>query len=339
MSNKLLSQIKENARKGHSCIVLPEANDDRILQAAAKIVKDDIAGIVLLGKPEEIQGRASKLGVNLDKIEIMDPWNNCNIARYIDRLREIRKDKGLTAEQAAALLQNPLYFASMMVKEGDAQGMVAGSISTTGDVLRPALQIIKTAPGISVVSGAFIMILPFEEYGDHGVLVFADCAVNPDPSAEQLAEIASSSAETARNIAGIDPTVGMLSFSTKGSGKHESVSKVQMATDLAKKRYPKLKVDGEFQADAAIVPKVGRDKAPGSSCAGHANVLVFPDLQSGNISYKLAQRMGRAQAIGPVLQGMASPVNDLSRGCSVEDIVNVTAITALQAMAVGGANI
>jgi phosphate acetyltransferase len=330
MAIKLLEDIHAKARRHFQKIVLPESEDERVIRATSKIVQEKLAEVILLGKPVEISRKAKEFGVKLDGVEVVDHRNNSKLAAYIQALTELRKNKGITKARAAELLESPLYFAAMMVKVGDAQGMVAGSLSTTGNVLRPALQIIKTVPGISVVSGAFIMILPNEKYGEQ-VLVFADCAVNPDPTAEQLAEIAYVSAQTARNIAGIEPAVGMLSFSTKGSAEHQLVSKVQMATDIAKQRYPDLMIDGELQADAALVPAVGQYKAPESDVAGHVNVLIFPDLQSGNIGYMLAQRLGGAEAVGPVLQGMAAPVNDLSRGCSIEDIVNVTAITSLQA--------
>ncbi len=267
----------------------------------------------------------------MDGIEIVNFRHSHRISTYTANLSALRKHKGVTLEVAEDLLQNPLYYGCMMVKMGDVHGLVAGSLSTTADVLRPAMQIIKTVPGISVVSGAFIMIVPNQLYGERGIMLFADCAVNPDPNAEQLSEIAYSTAQTARSIAGIEPRVGMLSFSTKGSAEHELVSKVQLATNIAHQRYPHLTVDGELQADAALVPSVGRAKAPESDVAGTVNVLIFPDLQSGNIGYKLGQRLAGAEAIGPILQGMAAPVNDLSRGCSVEDIVNVVAITAVQA--------
>ena len=328
---KLLEEIKAKARRIMKSIVLPEAGDQRVIKAASIITKEQLARVILLGKPESIEELARQEGVALHGIEVVDYTDNPQITTYSANLAALRKHKGVTLEVAEELLQNPLYYGCMMVKKGDAHGLVAGSLSTTGDVLRPVLQIIKTAPGISVVSGAFIMIMPNEIYGERGIMIFADCAVNPDPTAEQLSEIAYSSAQTARNIAGIEPRVGMLSFSTKGSAEHEMVSKVQLATNIAKKRYPHLTVDGELQADAALVPAVGRTKAPGSDVAGTVNVLIFPDLQSGNIGYKLGQRLANAEAIGPILQGMAAPVNDLSRGCSVEDIVNVVAITAVQA--------
>ena len=327
----LLQQIKVKAASDIRTIVLPEAADERVIRASEIITKEGLAKIILLGNSEEINAKAQDLGVDLSRIEIVDYLKAPQFENYVEQLYELRKNKGLTPEEARKLLQSPLYFGSMMVKLGDAEGLVAGSLSTTGDVLRPALQIIKTAPGISVVSGAFIMIIPNKSFGDRGIMLFADCAVNPDPTAEQLAEIAYATAITAKTIAGIEPKVGMLSFSTKGSAQHQFVSKVQRATDLAKEKYPDLSIDGELQADAALVPAVGASKAPGSDVAGHVNVLIFPDLQAGNIGYKLGQRLANADAIGPVLQGMAMPVNDLSRGCSVEDIVNVTAITAVQA--------
>ena len=244
---------------------------------------------------------------------------------------ELRKSKGLTKSEALNLLENPLYLATLMIKAGDADGEVAGAENATGDVLRPAFQYVKTLPGITVVSGAFIMILPEKEYGENGMLVFADCAVHPDPNASELAEIAVATARTTKAITGMEPKVALLSFSTKGSAKHAMVDKVVTATKLAQEAAPEFDFDGDLQADAAIVEAIGKSKAPGSKIAGKANVLVFPDLQSGNISYKLVQRMAHAEAVGPILQGMAAPINDLSRGCSVSDIVNLVAITASQA--------
>jgi len=330
-SMKLLEEIKAKARRVRKSIVLPEAGDERVIKAAAAITREELAQVILLGDKEAVQELARQEAVDLDGVEIIDFRRSSKINIYSASLAALRKNKGVTLEIAEDLLQSPLYYGCMMVKMGDAHGLVAGSLSTTGDVLRPALQIIKTAPGISVVSGAFIMIMPNELYGERGIMVFADCAVNPDPTADQLAEIAYASAQTAKKLAGIEPRVGMLSFSTMGSAEHEMVLKVRQATAIAKRNYPHLKVDGELQADAALVPTVGRAKAPGSDVAGTVNVLIFPDLQSGNIGYKLGQRLANAEAIGPILQGMAAPVNDLSRGCSVEDIVNLVAITAVQA--------
>ena len=269
---------------------------------------------------------------NISKAILINPKGHDKKEEYINLLVELRKSKGMTPEKAAKLVEDPLFLACLMIKNGDADGEIAGAQNTTGDVLRPALQIIKTIPGVKVVSGAFIMYTQTPQYGENGVLLFADCAVMPNPNSEELASIAISSAKTMRSLIGVEPKVAMLSFSTKGSAQHEMVDKVKEATEIAKNLNPELMIDGELQADAALVSEVGKSKAPGSSIAGNANVLVFPTLESGNIGYKLVQRLGNSQAIGPVLQGMASPVNDLSRGCSVEDIYNMVIITANQAI-------
>jgi len=302
------------------------------LRAADIVLSEGLSQIVLIGDPGEIKRLAGEYGLrNIGKATIIDPKNHEKKEEYIDLMVEIRKHKGLSREEASRLIENPLYLGVMMIKNGDADGEVSGAIHSTGDVLRPAFQYIKTAPGISVVSGAFIMILKDKKYGDDGVMVFADCVVHPSGTDKELAEIAIASAATAKNIACIEPRIALLSFSTKGSAKHELVDKVVNATKIAKEMAPELLIDGELQADAALVESVGQLKAPGSKIAGKANVLVFPDLASGNIAYKLVQRLAGAEAIGPILQGMAAPINDLSRGCSVDDIVNVIAITSNQA--------
>jgi phosphate acetyltransferase len=329
---KLLNQIIENAKSVNKRIVLPEGAEPRTIQAAGIILKEKIARLILLGNPEKIMEQAGLLNVDLTGAEIADPVTDGRREKYAGMMVEIRKSKGMTKEEALRLLNDPLYFGTMMIKAGDADGELAGAINATGDVLRPAFQYIKTLPGVSVVSGAFIMFVN-PAYGHEGILVFADCAVLPDPDARQLAEIAVTTARTAKAIVGLEPKVAMLSFSTKGSAKHEMVDKVVEATRLAREMAPDLKIEGELQADAALVEEVGRLKAPGSEVAGKANVLVFPTLESGNIGYKLVQRLAGAEAIGPVLQGMAAPINDLSRGCSVTDIVNMVAITANQAAA------
>jgi phosphate acetyltransferase len=326
----LLNQIKLNAARYNMRIVLPEGTEPRTLQAAGIVLKEKIARLILLGNKKKILEKALELNVNIESASIIDPSNDSKREDYAVKMAEIRKDKGLTKDEALNLLNDPLYFGVMMIKCGDADGELAGAINATGDVLRPAFQFIKTAPGCSVVSGAFFMFVD-PKFGENGILVFADCAVMPDPTDVQLAEIAVSSAKTAKAIAGIEPRVAMLSFSTKGSAKHPFVDKVANATLLAKQMAPDILIDGELQLDAALVKEVGELKSPGSKVAGKANILIFPDLQSGNIGYKLVQRLAGAEAIGPVLQGMAAPINDLSRGCSVTDIVNMIAITATQA--------
>ncbi len=328
----LLDQIKLNARKNLQRIVLPESFEERTLRAADQVIEEGFASIILIGNEAELLKKASSLGLkNIAKATIVDPNNNPKNDIYANLMVELRKSKGLTKDQAYALLKDPLYLATIMIKSKDADGEVAGADNATGDVLRPAFQYVKTMPGISVVSGAFLMFLKNKEYGENGLMVFADCAVHPNPTAKELAEIAISTGKTTRAIAGFEPRIAMLSFSTKGSANHEMVDKVREATEIARKLDPSMKIDGELQADAAIVEAIGQKKAPGSEIAGKANVLVFPTLEAGNIAYKLVQRLADAEAVGPVLQGMAAPINDLSRGCSVSDIVNLVAITANQA--------
>ncbi len=330
----LINEIIARAKANKQRIVLPEGTEERTIKAADQLLADGVAEIILIGNPTEIKNLAEKFNLShIDKAHIVDPKNNAKKQVYADLLFELRKAKGMTPEQAVTLAEDPLYLACLMIKNGDADGEIAGAQNTTGNVLRPALQIIKTAPGISVVSGAFMMFVEDNQYVPNGVLVFADCAVTPNPTAPQLAEIAIASAHTARALVGEEPRVAMLSFSTKGSAKDPMVDKVVEATALAKKLDPTVEIDGELQADAALVPSVGNSKAPGSSVAGKANVLVFPTLEVGNISYKLVQRLAGAEAVGPVLQGMAAPVNDLSRGCSVDDIYKMVAVTANQAIA------
>lgn len=330
----LVQSIIERAKSNKQRIVLPEATEERTLRAADKVLAEDIANLILIGNPDEIHSLAEKWGLkNIDKATIIDPENNPKSEEYATLLAELRKKKGMTIEQARELVKNPLYLGCMIIKTGDADGQISGALSTTGDTLRPALQIIKCAPGITCVSGAMLLLTKEPQYGENGVLVVGDVAVTPMPDAQQLAQIAVCTAQTAKSVAGFaDPRVAMLSFSTKGSAKHEVVDKVVEATKLAKELAPELKVDGELQADAALVPAVGEKKAPGSDIAGKANVLLFPCLEVGNISYKMVQRLGGAEALGPILQGIARPVNDLSRGCSVDDIYKMVAITACQAM-------
>ena len=329
----LLQQIVARAKANKQRIVLPEATEERTLRAADRVLADDLANIILIGNPDEIAALAAKWGLeNIGKATIIDPLNNPKSEEYAQLLAELRKKKGMTIEQARELVKNPLYLGCMIIKTEGADGQISGALSTTGETLRPALQIIKCAPGITCVSGAMLLITNQPQYGENGVVVMGDVAVTPMPDANQLAQIAVCTAQTAKSVAGFsEPRVAMMSFSTKGSAKHEVVDKVIEATALAREMAPELKIDGELQADAALVPSVGQKKAPGSDIAGKANVLVAPNLEVGNIGYKLVQRLGNAIAIGPILQGIARPVNDLSRVCSVDDIYYMVAITACQA--------
>ncbi|MCD8310395.1 MAG: phosphate acetyltransferase [Prevotellaceae bacterium] len=330
----LINEIVGRAKANRQRIVLPEGTEERTLKAANQALADGVADLILLGNPAEINECAKKWGLeNIGMATIIDPENHPKKEEYAQLLCELRKKKGMTIEEARKLVLDPLYLGCLMIKSGDADGQLAGARNTTGNVLRPALQIIKTAPGITCVSGAMLLLTQAPEYGKDGVLVMGDVAVTPMPDAAQLAQIAVCTARTAQAVAGLDPKVALLSFSTKGSASHEVVDKVVEAVKLAQQMAPEIPIDGELQADAALVPKVGASKAPGSAIAGHANVLVAPNLEVGNIAYKLVQRLGHAEAIGPVLQGIARPVNDLSRGCSVEDVYHMIAITANQAIA------
>lgn len=331
----LISEIVARAKANKQRIVLPEGTEERTLKAADRVLADGVADLILIGNPEEIKALAEKFGLaHIGEATIIDPENHPKKEEYAELLCELRKKKGMTIEEARKLVLDPLYLGCLIIKAGDADGQLAGARNTTGNVLRPALQIIKTSPGITCVSGAMLMVTQTPQYGENGVLVVGDVAVTPMPDAAQLSQIAVCTAQTAKAVAGFeDPRVAMLSFSTKGSAKHEVVDKVTEALALAKELAPELKIDGELQADAALVPSVGSSKAPGSEIAGKANVLVFPNLEVGNIAYKLVQRLGNADAIGPILQGIARPVNDLSRGCSVEDVYKMVAITANQAIA------
>lgn len=329
----ILQQMTERAKQNQKRIVLPEGDEPRTLEAANIILEQGIAQLTLVGNPEKIRQMAAEKGyAHISKAQLFDPETDPKMVEYANLLYELRKAKGMTPEEAAKKAKDPLYVGCLMIKNGDADGEVAGARGTTADTIRPAFQILKTRPGVGIVSGAFLMFTPATELGEKGFLVFADCAVNPCPNAQELAQIAVSTAQTARSLAQIEPRVAMLSFSTKGSAKHELIDKVTEATRIAHELAPELQLDGELQADAALVEKVGALKAPGSTVAGKANVLVFPDLQAGNIGYKLVERFSGANAIGPILQGIAAPVNDLSRGCKVQDIVTMIVITANQAM-------
>ena len=330
----LMNQIVERAKANKQRIVLPEGTEERTLKAANQLLADEVADLILIGNPDEIMGLAKEWGLeNIGKATIINPADHPKKEEYAQLLCELRKKKGMTIEEARKLVENPLYLGCLIIKAGDADGQLAGAKNTTGDVLRPALQIIKTTPGITCVSGGMLLLTQAPECGENGVLFVGDVAVTPMPDANQLAQIAVCTAQTAQAVAGLDPRVAMLSFSTKGSAKHEVVDKVTEALAIAKEMAPELKIEGELQADAALVPRIGQSKAPGSEIAGYANVLVFPCLEVGNIAYKLVERLGHATAIGPVLQGIARPVNDLSRGCSIDDIYNMVAITANQAIA------
>jgi phosphate acetyltransferase len=328
-----IETVKAKAKANPKTVVLPESYDERMLFAAEKITKEGLAKLTILGNPEKVKAEAAAKSVNLTGVTILDPAVAPKLDAYVDKLVELRKAKGLTPADARKLLtaSDHLFFAGMMVRERDIDGCVAGATSTTGNVLRAGIQTIGTAPGFKTVSSFFAMITKNPNFGDNGILFFADCGVNPNPDAQALGEIAVATARNYKALIGVDARVAMLSFSTKGSASHPDVDKVLKAMSIAKELDPSILIDGELQADAALIPSIGEKKAPGSPVAGKANVLIFPDLDSGNIAYKLTERIGGAEAYGPLIQGMARPVNDLSRGCSVEDIVNVTAITVLEA--------
>ncbi len=327
----LLDKIIEGAKKDLKKIVLPEGTDERTIRATEIILRDKIANIILIGNEKEINDHANKLGVNISGAVIVDPEKSEKFDEYANLFYELRKNKGMTLEKARETIKEEVYFGTMMLKCGDADGLVSGAVHTTADLLRPGMQIIKTSPGTKVVSSFFIMDIPNREYGENGLMFFADSAVNPNPNAEELACIAISTADNAKALVGIHPRVALLSFSTMGSAKHELIDKVVEAKNIANELRPDLLIEGEIQLDAAIVPEICESKAPNSKLKGNANILIFPDLQSGNIGYKLVQRLAKAEAIGPICQGFAKPLNDLSRGCSVSDIVNIVAVTSIQA--------
>lgn len=330
----LFERLTRKAQEHPQRLVLPESLEPRTLQAADRILADKIAEVIFIGKKDEILAKAGELGLtHIAEASIYDQNDMSFTEKYAELFCELRKKKGVTIEEARETVKNPLYLGCLLIKDGFADCMVAGALSPTSHVLRAAFQVLKMKPGITVVSGAFIMLLPEDvPFGEDHMLVFADCAVVPDPTTEELAQIAIATAKTTRDIAGLDPVVAMLSFSTKGSASHERVDKVRLATELAHQLDPTLKIDGEMQSDAAIVPSVGAQKAPGSPVAGHANTLIFPSLEVGNIAYKLVQRLAGAGAVGPILQGLAAPVNDLSRGATVDDIVNTIIVTCNQAI-------
>ena len=326
-----IEDVKKKAKANLKTIVLPEAEDKRTLEAAQQIKKEGFAKLILLGNKETVEKDAQNYGLDLSGIEVVDPKTSPALNDYVTCLAELRKSKGMTEEEARKLLtESNTYFAVMMVKKGDADGLVSGACHSTADTLRPSLQILKTKPGTKLVSAFFVMVVPACSYGENGTFVFSDCGLNQNPTAEELAAIAESSAESFRFLVGKEPKVAMLSYSTMGSAKHDDVTKVQEATRIAKENNPDLLLDGELQLDAALVESVASLKAPNSKVAGHANTLIFPNLDAGNIGYKLVQRLAKAEAYGPMTQGIARPVNDLSRGCSAEDIVGVVAITAVQ---------
>jgi len=326
-----IEEIKERARKDVKTIVLPEATDIRTLKATDIICKEEFAKVILIGNKEEITKLAEENNLDISKAKIVDPANSEKYDEYVEYFYELRKAKGMTIEKAKETILDPVFYGMMMVKKEEADGLVSGAAHSTADTLRPALQILKTKPGTKLVSTFNLMVVPNCEYGENGVFMFSDCGLNPKPNSDELSEIAISTAESFKSIIGKEPRIAMLSYSTYGSAKSEDVEKVQEATRLAKEKAPELVLDGEMQLDAAIVPSVGNSKAPGSNVAGKANVIIFPDLNAGNIGYKLVERLAKAEAYGPVCQGMAKPVNDLSRGCKAEDIVGVVAITAVQA--------
>ena len=328
---KFIEQIKQRAKKDIKTIILPEAEDKRVLEAASKVAKEGFANIILLGNKEQIEKDSSKYNLDLSKIEIIDVNSSDKKQDYANKLYELRKAKGLTLDEAEKLIEEPIYFGMMMLKNNEADGLVSGAVHSTANTLRPALQILKTAPNTKLVSAFFIMCVPNCEYGEHGNFVYGDCGLNQNPTADELSEIAISSAKSFEDLVQSEPKVAMLSYSTYGSAKSELTEKVIEATKLVKEKSPNLLVDGELQVDAAIIPEIAKSKAPGSPIKGNANVLIIPDLDAGNIGYKLTQRLAKAEAYGPLCQGIAKPVNDLSRGCSAEDIVGVVAITSVQA--------